>query len=340
MKIFKKAVSLTMALLMSAGISACGADTKWVAQYGETTVPAGIYLWAMMSAYYDATAEMDAEVKEPLKQQVDGQTVSDKIVIDAKEELNTFIAVEEKFTQMGLSLEEVVESTIAQNVDSYWQYIGPTYEENGISKETYTRIYLNDAKKSAIFNALYGAGGEQEVPESELKEKFYADYAKIIIIPLMINLSDADEESNLKTARERIAKYEQQLKDGKSMEDVYYEAKKEVTGDETLEKPEPGSSYSLVSRDGGQYDQVVIDAIFGAAIGEPVTVETEHSLYLFVRYDIKENENDFISRRDAVLSALKSVEFSELTAEWGKALTDVTYNDKALSRYTPQKLKL
>ena len=78
---------------------------------------------------------------------------------------------------------------------------------------------------------------------------------------------------------------------------------------------------------------------FSAQVGEPVQVETDGGLYLFVRYDLEENPQDFEGYRDSILMALKREEFLAQVDEWAAALTGVTYNEEALGRYTPEKLK-
>ena len=46
MNVAKRLAALGAAVLMVSGLAACstGVDTKWVAKYGETTVPAGVYI--------------------------------------------------------------------------------------------------------------------------------------------------------------------------------------------------------------------------------------------------------------------------------------------------------
>ena len=298
----KKSLAAVLSLVITAGLSACtvGGNTSWVAKSGEMTVPAGIYIGELMNSYYTATADVAQDVKNPLQEQVDGVTVSQKISDDAKTALGQYIAVEKKFDELGLSLDENTTAAISQNVEAYWQYIGKSYQENGISKDSYLKLFTNDAKKSQIFMSIYGAGGTEEVPEAELKEKFASDFAKIIMIPLNFSSSDdaAVKDEDTKKARELIDKYEKLAKDGGNMEDLAYEAKKEVSNDpDSVQKPEPGTSYTFVNRNQSAYDEKVTEAIFNAKVGEPTRVETDSSIYLFVRYDLMENENDFTSRK-------------------------------------------
>ena len=106
MNVAKRLAALGAAVLMVSGLAACstGEDTKWVAKYGETTVPAGVYIDKLISSYTTIVSQLDAEVKDPLKEQIDGVSVSQKITEDAQQQLHEYIAIERKFAEMGAAL--------------------------------------------------------------------------------------------------------------------------------------------------------------------------------------------------------------------------------------------
>ncbi len=344
MKLTQKALSAGLAVLMAASLGACkiGGDTTWIAKTDGMTIPAGVYLWEMLNAYYDVSAAVGEDVADPLKEQVEGVPADQKIMEDAKQKVNEYIAVEQRFAEMGLTLDAATVESIPQNVDAYWMYIGSSYEKNGISKDSYTKMFENDAKRTKLFQSIYGEGGEKEVPESELRAKFESDYAKIIVIPLDFSTStDAAEKERVdQETRDLIDRYLERAQAGEDMEELAYEAEKEVREDDTLEKPEPGTSYTFVNKDVPIYEESVMDAIFAAEIGVPTVAESETGIYLFVRYDVNADENDFESRKSGILSQLKYEEFNNEVAEWGKSISGVTYNEAALKRYTPKKLKV
>ena len=189
----------------------------------------------------------------------------------------------------------------------------------------------------------------------ELKDKFYNDYAKILVIPATYNSSasssssesSGDAQAKADEAKQKasdlIDKYLEQAKAAttlEEMENVVYEAKKEITGNESLEKPASGESFTIFSRDSSPYTDEMTDAVFNASYGVPTKVETDTTIYLFVRYDISENEADFTAYRTSLVSALRSDAFSDQVAQWADSLSDVTYNDAALKRYTPEKIKI
>ena len=138
----------------------------------DQTVPAGVYLIQMVEGYYGLLDESGVEDDALLKTQFDGQSGSQKVSDNARAALNAYIAVEEKFDELGLTPEPLAFEAIPQNAEMYWQYVGQVYERNGVSIDSYTKTLENTTKKSQVFNAIYGEGGSQEVPESEIRAKF------------------------------------------------------------------------------------------------------------------------------------------------------------------------
>lgn len=348
MKRLQKLLAVVLAAAMCAGLAAChtGQDTKWIAKIGEETVPAGVYLYMLHENYYSVasglTDEEGNQVKNPLKEQVDGVPASQKITEASRKDLNEYLAIEQKSAELNVNATEEDQAQIDAMVEMYWGYVGDSYTQNGISKDSYRLALLNDAKQTAIFNAIYGEGGTDPVPESELKDKFNKDVAKVIMLSREL-ASDTDPAAKAEgdqAARDAIDQYYKELEDGMSMEDVYYQAQRENAEDpDSVEKPEAGQSFTFVIRGSSSLDEKVIDAIFAAEIGKPVKVETDTSVYLFVRYDANENPEDFNSRKDALTRMLRQDTFDKQVEEWGGAVT-AEFNEKALQRYTPESLKM
>ena len=216
------------------------------------------------------------------------------------------------------------------------------YENNGISKNSYRMAVANITKRAELFEAIYGKDGTDPVPESELKDKYNKDVAKIILITrnLSFDSDEAVKEEENKKAKDAINQYYKELEDGIAMEEVYYQALRENAEDpDSVEKPEAGASYTFVLRDTSGLEEPLLEAIFAAEIGKPVKTETENASYLFVRYDANSDPKDFEAQREPLTRQLRQDTFNEQIAEWGNSLA-AQWNEKALQRYTPEKLKL
>lgn len=350
MKSAQKLLSAVLAAAMCVGMAAChtGEDTKWVARFGEETVPAGVYIYMLQGQYYTVTSQLPTDdegnaPKNPLKEQIDGVPVSQKIIEETRKDLNEYIAVEQKVAEMNLTVSPEELAQMDASVEPYWEnYFKDTYTAMGISKESYKQFLLNGTKKELLFNAIYGEGGTEAVPETELRDKFNKDVAKVIMLSQDLS-SDEDEAAKAeadKKTRDTIDQYYKELEDGVDMEEVYYQARRESAEDpDSVEKPEPGKSFTFVTRDNSTLDEKVEEAIFNAEVGKPVKVETDASVYLFVRYDVNENPDDFASRREMLTQLLRQDEFEKLLEEWG-ASVNAELNEKALQRYTPDKLEI
>lgn len=348
MKAAQKLLSGFLAIGLCTGLAAChtGQDTMWIAKAGEDTVPAGVYLYFMQDAYYNVTGELTGEDGEkpenPLKEQIDSVPVPQMITEKARGELNEYLAVEQKCKELGVVLSEEDEAQTDSMTEMYWEYIREMYESNGISKNSYRMAVANITKRAELFEAIYGKDGTDPVPESELKDKYNKDVAKIILITrnLSFDSDEAVKEEENKKAKDAINQYYKELEDGIAMEEVYYQALRENAEDpDSVEKPEAGASYTFVLRDTSGLEEPLLEAIFAAEIGKPVKTETENASYLFVRYDANSDPKDFEAQREPLTRQLRQDTFNEQITEWGNSLA-AQWNEKALQRYTPEKLKL
>lgn len=347
MKAAQKLLSAVLAAAMCAGTAAChtGEDTKWIAKFGDETVPAGVYIYMLQEEYYTVTGQLPTDEegntpKNPLKEQLDGVPVSQKITEEARKDLNEYIAVEQKAAEMNVVIDPEEQAQVDAMAESYWNYLGESYTKIGVSRDSYQKMIQNSSKKSGVFDAVYGEGGTDAVPESELRDKYNKDVAKVIMLSQDFSTDEdaaAKEEAD-KKVRDTIDQYYKEIEDGTDMEDVYYQAQRESAEDpDSVEKPEKGQSFTFVIRDTSTLDEKVTEAIFNAEAGKPVKVETDTSLYLFVRYDANENPDDFASRRDTLTRLLREDQFNKLVEEWSASVT-AEMNEKALQRYTPEKL--
>ena len=205
MKWMKKIASGALALLMAASLTACGGDTSWAYRSENATVTSGMYVGLSIQALNSAFAVDGYDSsKSPFKQDLEGKDGTQWIQDKAAELSREYLTVEEKFQEMGLSFTDEEESSFNNNVELYWTTLrmSSTYEGEGCGKEYFAKILRNSAKKNKIFEAVYGEGGEKEVPVDELKTIFATDYAK----GTYITVSLTDSDGNALTGADLIAK--------------------------------------------------------------------------------------------------------------------------------------
>lgn len=332
MKWMKKIASGALALLMAASLTACGGDTSWAYRSENATVTSGMYVGLSIQALNSAFAVDGYDSsKSPFKQDLEGKDGTQWIQDKAAELSREYLAVEEKFQEMGLSFTDEEESSFNNNVELYWTTLrmSSTYEGEGCSKESFTKILRNSAKKNKIFEAVYGEGGEKEVPVDELKTIFTTDYAK----GTYITVSLTDSDGNALTGADLIAKKDeaQKLLD-------------RINGGEDIEKVKAEYNDTDVSEDSSvvvsrsnENLSTVGSAIVKGKAGDTGMVTDDKYAYVYLVQDPLSGET-FEKYRSTVLQNLKSDEYDELVAQWASGLS-VETNSAAVKKHNPKHLR-
>ncbi len=207
----KKIISAATAAALLAGITTgCGANTRTGGSAGGVDVPAGVYIYFLQSAYYDAQSklqEMEApadgaeDTSTPAEttarqfyaKSIDGKNVKDWIIDEANKSCSEYAVVEKKFDEYALSLTEEEQYESKYYVEMMWEYGGDSFAELGISQKSYESIYTNSTKRSRLFDAIYSEGGEKGVPDDEIRQYMVDNYVRLDYIDLELK----DGEGNL-----------------------------------------------------------------------------------------------------------------------------------------------
>ena len=341
MNLFKKITAglLSAATLVSfAGCS--GSDTSWTYKLGDYTVTSGMYVGLSLTAYQEAQAleGFDAS-KTPFDQQLEGEDGLKWVTDEAESLARNYLAIEQKFDEMGLTVDEESQKTIDANAEAYYNYLDQIYgyADKGFGLESYKKLQLNQYKSSSIFNKTYGKGGSEEVSDEELKGVFYSDYAKVFYIPVkstdtaedgtQSNRDQADIDADIDMLTKRLEAGD----DFQAILDDYF------AGEETI--PTASQYYAIVKKGDSQTPQAILDFAFDSEIGDVGTSIDSTASFILKKMDITESEEDFTNNRDNILSSLKSEEFNARIDEWGNAI-EPEKNEKALSKHSPKNIKI
>lgn len=223
-KNIKRTAAAAIAAAMAMSFAACGEDTIWAATANGEQIPAGVYIYFLQNAYYDAlyqqTADEDGNTPDLFTQQIDGMDAKDWIREQAAQEMLRISAVEQKCGEYGIELSSDDEEAAKLYIEQVWDYYGSYYEDEGISMQSYLNIYENNLKSQLLFEKLYGEGGDYEVSESELKAYLDENYALINYISMELKdgegnlLKSAGKEERKAMAEEYIERY----KNGESLD--------------------------------------------------------------------------------------------------------------------------
>lgn len=209
----KKITAFGAAAAMMASLTACGENTTWGATADGVQIPAGVFIYYLESAHYEAKAKQSAEnssaeadlspegaaqtteaVTLPLfSTQIDGVDAKQWIYDEATKSMQEYAAVEAKFDEYGLALSDEDKDTAKVYLDQMWEYAGEYYTAMGISESSYRSIFMNSTKRQKLFEKIYNEGGDRAVYDEEIKTYLDENYAMINYIEVELR----DGEGNL-----------------------------------------------------------------------------------------------------------------------------------------------
>ncbi len=185
MKIAKKiaAGSLACATLAASAVSltACGGSGTWALKTDSAEISSGVYNYCLFAGYQNALYSVEDYTKPVLDQEIDGKPADEWIRNYALEYfVKPFLVVDQKFNELGLTLDDITRFNAEQGAINDWSQYKATFTRYGITRDDYQYVsYDYNAKFTAVFEAVYGKGGEKEVPQEEMDKYFAENYAAV-----------------------------------------------------------------------------------------------------------------------------------------------------------------
>lgn len=403
----KRIAAAAAAAAITASLAGCGENAKYCAVSGTEQIPAGVYIYYLVSAYSDAQSRMTETDTDVFATTVEDKPAAAWMSDTAREDLIEYAAIENKFSEYGLSLTKDQTDDAKSMVESMWTYYGDYYENYGISEDSFRKTYQNMLKSGMIFENIYGEGGERAVSDDELRTYLRENYAKTNYIKFdLVDFEGTALDDAAKAERRAEAEsYLERAKNGEDMNTLSaeytdhvsklreeYNASKQAaedattgeanvspspasandaenadqanvwadtadetdeTAQETDELQDIGTSADMLSNVGAvgaadnvryiKKDSAIPDSevnarIFAMNIGDFELIEGESAYYVVTRLDIFETDDYYNSQKDNILHELRDEEYENLKKEWS-ASVQLTLNNEAMARYTPQELK-
>ncbi len=352
MKLLKRILALAMVMSMTLSLAACS-DTSWVYDYSGKKIPSGVYIAFTLEAYANAQAHKDIkkDVTDIFKQTLDGKAARQWMIDEAKSLSDHFIAVENKFDELGLTFTEKEQNEIDQSVKTGWAQYEKFYTSNSVGEKSYKSMVTNTKKQSLIFEKYYGTGGIEEVPNDKLLVHFKDNFASENIFgiptvqPLDGKLSEEDKKKNaeLKVKADEYAKL---FNEGKNTVNeiydmyVHYDAETkhdEKNAEDKIGKDEDTKKY--IKKDSTSPSEKVVKAIFGEMKDDGVAkvIADDKAYYIVVRYDVTKDESNFEDMKKSVLADVKGDDFNKMVEGWAKE-QKADANNAAVKRYNPKKV--
>lgn len=337
-----KILALLLALCLAVGsLAGCasGQDTAVAATYDGGELPAGVYLYYLVSAYTRSVYQVENPYDDPLGQTVDGVDASEWIVSEAQTSLRRYAAVEKKFSESGLALDETVLASAENSLASFWENYGDMMQECGISRESAEKIYLNSAKSSLLQASLYGEGGEFAVAEDTIQAYYSENYRRVLVLPMPLTGVDEDETA---LRRELTDTYYDRAVNGEAISDLlkeeYTRRNSDKTEEEIAEDLDNLTYELLLTKTNSSYPTALVDAIFAETETGKVEKYTSDTLNaIFVVEDLMGDGSEYAQEHASLLTTITADDYTELLTQEGDAI-QFAMNDAAVKRYTPKDL--
>ncbi|MGN1338787.1 MAG: hypothetical protein ACI4WS_00710 [Oscillospiraceae bacterium] len=231
-------------------VSMCGcADNGYIGTIDGKQIPTGIYLYnVQFSAYNEAKGKVE-EVKGEAQgtaevtvftETIDGKPASAWIKDTALESLKRYVAIENLFTEYGLTLSaedsESVNSyiqTLDDDLGIYAQYygieensFGEHYENLGIGKSSLRSITENSYKEKYVFLKYYDTDGLTPVTDEEINSYATENYAAVKLLKL--DLTDYQgielkDEAEIQAVKDLAQSYADRFNSGEDWTDIQYD---------------------------------------------------------------------------------------------------------------------
>ncbi len=297
MSLFKRITAGLTALSLVAVCTGCKSTTVAMT-VGDYALPAGVYIYYLNSAYQQALSQLPedypdidtTDVKAVKDCLLEGKDVRTWVQDKAMELCSDFIATEQKFDELGLSLDDETNANIDMMMDYYWASSEENMVANGISEESFRKVMTSSYKSQEVFEYYYGVDGQEGVTEQELKDYYIennirAQYISFDLHDSEGNLLKSDGKAKIKKlAQDYQKRVEDAYKDGgaesvmaemDAVKEDYAAYQESVAAEETTAETETTSAgteeESVVEESAAAYDAQNILTMEQA---EPVQDET------------------------------------------------------------------
>ena len=270
MKHLKKLVAAICAVAITLSVAGC-ADVSTIGSVDNQTINAGIYLLYEQTAIGEAQQEVDDQLKAMgtsaskienfsyYNYNVQDKTFSQYVQDRTLEQVKQYVAIQNKFKELNLSLTDEEEETVKTSVKKMWdteisyygystgKTYGQNYEAGGISKKSYEAVQLVNKMSEKVFDAYYEKNGISPTDEKDIATYFYDNYGRFQIIQVSLKEGNGDKittDEGKKAKKEQAQGYVDRLLAGEDYETVYHEYEDQVAKEKADAEAESNSGAS------------------------------------------------------------------------------------------------
>jgi hypothetical protein len=340
---------ITLLLLCVLVFTGCkpAADT-WAVKSNGTEASAQLYCYYLAAGFNKAlSADGNITADNLLEKELNGAPAEDYVKTAALQYLKEYFAVKQQLALKGLSISTDEKQALAVDIENEWLSHKDYYETINIPRDTLYEIILLHYEKLLIFNSIYGAGGSEEVTETEIKSYYSGNNYRLRA--LCVPLSQGDEDSPL--PNEIIDSLEKAFNDAITENETDENAINSLAEllittlglEVSYAKNDTNSSGGLPPVLAQNFEKNKIPASVYPSGFEEKLAETEvgkaawfklgEAYYFVVREDIFAGETDLQQIKTVVLHKLKDVEFVQKLGVWAESVT-LEENARMMAKYS------
>ncbi len=331
-KTFKNLVAIMLVAVICFSFAGCHEKGAVAVTVDGENFTAGFYSCALVTADSEAlsmiAATKDYEVTDNssfLKDKIGDTIYTDWVKNRTLEMLKEFVAAkrlcEENAVNTAESLEKIKENAAVLWSQGYSLY----YENNGVSLDTFKNFNAYNSYESIYFNALYGEGGKEAIPDADIEKHLNEKYAYVNSLALSLSGLSEEEITEVKT---ELNGYADRLKNGESFEKIYLEANGSTTTTDDENTSAFSHSYAEIwSAEGTEYENTYYILSKDMKEGEIKVLEhtsesNAKSLVLVFKGKIFEDENTNLETfKSAARHDMKDADFEKIIAEKAASLS-------------------
>lgn len=336
MKMFKNLIAFLVLLGLMPGLTSCS-DNSWCIKTQDTSVPIGVYIYYMSESYSKAYGKVENPSEDILSQNIDDKSAADYIRDDAVLSCKKLIALENMFTDLGLSLTEEENKSAAYTTSKTWDSYGKTYENLGIAKDSFQRAaVLYNLKYPKVLEFKFGENGTDKIESDEIKDHFTNKYTSYSCFSKDLSSENPTEENSDVT--EPITKdfelFANKINDKSSYDSVFKEFKSKYLASDDVNI---SSIEDLNKTNKNSLPEDVIKSLDKLDNQKAINFQSLNGkIYLLYKHDITSKVSflDTETNKEQVKKEVSVDKLDSILEDFANKL-DAQINEKTIKKYPP-----
>ena len=260
MKKIKKAIAALLVTTTLLTTSACSSsDNKWSFKDEKEQLKIGVYIYNLVEAYSSANSLVEDSSKSVFEQQIDGISASDWMLKEAENNCKKMLLIDDLMRKNNLTLTDEEKASIESSANYYWAYLKSSYEDLGVSKESYVEAaFTYTTKYNKVF---YNKYDESVVSQAEIEKFFKENYVDYSYFSIPLTTTDSDgqtkdlSDAEIEKIKLLMEKYVKMInEEGKTLDDVSKQYSDDHTPESELPKEDDDVSSNTTSNDTSSKD--------------------------------------------------------------------------------------